>query len=186
MIHLIATGSSCGEYATLATVDDGQEVMKTYDYIDITFTFKATIFISVLLKHNYMKYLFCLFMLFVSFGSYCQDQASSKDYTRSNCQYQPGLMDYTCPFDYVSFYWYVAHSEFYNRKMRDSVFSTCYDDLGYYVNVAKKADVRYIMMRVVDKEYTYLAHNRLIAVVTLERELKKQNELRTLQNSAMP
>lgn len=102
-----------------------------------------------------MKYLICLFTLFLCSAAYCQ-------------VYKLSNFDLSLPFDYLPIEHVVDHSIYHSKSVRDSIFALVYKNPEEYIERAKWEHVDYIIIRVVDSKWNYLAHQRLISVNYLE------------------
>lgn len=113
-----------------------------------------------------MKKLFSLIMLLYAAGAYSQGE-NFNDYRVSGSFY-----------DYLVVPVIVDHNSFHDRLVIDSVFrdriKKLHSNLEYYVTRATVEAVRQIVVTIFDEKYKYMKHERMIGVVTLERELEQK------------
>lgn len=116
-----------------------------------------------------MKYLFCLLTLFAGYNSYSQ----SYDYMK-----EPGSMYSNFPDPFYLLPFELPHDSCCTKSLRTQFFnehiSLMHHNPEYYLNKAREMDFKYILLRIVDRDYKYRYFDELISMCDLQRDLDKK------------
>lgn len=116
-----------------------------------------------------MKYLFCFFLLFMGFSSYCQEDFAEDE--------DPGFYS-NFPDPFVILPMKVPHDSCRLVSFRERIFKErierMYQNPEYYISKARELDFEYILLRIKDEKFSFVKYDKMIWVGELQRALDER------------